>query len=84
MVFLRIVFLQEVRMLKSIIDAFQRGWLSGGIPWREEFVDKNLNPDAFLQLPNANELLQQYSSLNPQGKVIFLNTIYRQFPFLRK
>lgn len=69
--------------MKSIIKAIKDGWQSGGIQWREEFIKKNINPDSFLELPGAKDLLAQYLALQDQNKVIFLNTIYRKFPFLR-
>jgi len=67
----------------KIIKAAQNGWKSGGIQWREEFIEKGVDPDLFLKLPGAHQLLSQYVTLPPQSKVAFLNTIYRRYPFLR-
>lgn len=69
--------------MNKILKAFKDGWQHGGIGWRTEFVAKNINPDAFLRLPGAKELLRQYNELPSQKKTIFLNTLYRQYEFLR-
>ena len=59
------------------------GWQSGGIQWRAEFIDRGINPDAFAKLPGYEDLLTQYMALNKQGRVIFLNTLYREYEWLR-
>lgn len=74
-------------MLKAIWQAAKKGWISGGIKWREEFVEKDIDPDKFLDLPNnqGKEMLQQYLKLPPQEKVQFLNMTQRSrlFQFIK-
>lgn len=65
-------------MFRSILTAAKKGWISGGIQWREEFVAKDLDPDKFLALPEGNSLLNQYLALPPQGRVQFLNMLTRK------
>ena len=74
-------------MLKDIWTAAKKGWISGGIKWREEFVSKNIDPDKFLALPNRQgvEMIKQYLALTDQGKIQFLNMIVRSklYPFIK-
>lgn len=65
-------------MLKEIWIAAKKGWMSGGIKWREEFVEKGIDPDKFLTLPDSNDLLRQYLKLTSQSKVQFLNILTRK------
>ena len=65
-------------MLREIWMATKKGWMSGGIKWREEFVAKDIDPDKFLALPDGSNLLQQYLKLAPQAKVQFLNILTRR------
>ena len=64
-------------MLQKIWAATKKGWISGGIQWREEFVAKDIDPDKFLAIPEGEKQLAQYLALPPQGKVQFLNRITR-------
>lgn len=65
-------------MLKEIWIAAKKGWMSGGIKWREEFVEKGIDPDKFLTLPDSNDLLRRYLKLTSQSKVQFLNMLTRK------
>ena len=64
-------------MLQECLTAFKKGWISGGIQWREEFVAKDIDPDKFLAMPEGEKQIAQYLALPPQGKVQFLNRITR-------
>ena len=71
-------------MFREIFAAARKGWIVGGdIQWRQEFVDKNIHPDRFLDLPGAEGMLASYLRLPKQARVIFLNTLERRYTFLR-
>jgi len=74
-------------MLKEIFTAAKKGWISGGVKWREEFVAKDIDPDKFLALPNNQgiEMLQKYLLCTPQSKIQFLNMTVRSnlFKFIK-
>lgn len=75
--------MEEAPLSDKIVKALREGWQHGGIEWRKQFVDKGLNPDTFLELPNAEEMLTQYQQLPESAKTQFLNTLYRRYEFLR-
>jgi hypothetical protein len=74
-------------VLKEIFTAAKKSWISGGIKWREEFVEKDIDPDKFLTLPNNQgvEMLQKYLRCTPQSKIQFLNMTVRSnlFKFIK-
>jgi len=72
-----------INFFKKVWNATQDGWLHAGKEWRIEFVKRNINPDKFLELPNAKILLVQYFDLPENKKNIFLNTLNRNYPFLK-
>ncbi|MBW4533720.1 MAG: hypothetical protein KME09_07250 [Pleurocapsa minor HA4230-MV1] len=69
--------------MSKILDETKKGWIHGGIEWRKLMLEHNIHPDEFLKLPGAEDLIRQFLSLNTQGRVIFLNTLERKYPWLR-
>jgi hypothetical protein len=74
-------------MFKKIFEAAKKGWISGGVQWREEFVEKGIDPDKFIALPNNEgvKMIAQYLKLPKQGQVQFLNMTTRSklFQFVK-
>lgn len=69
--------------LNNIWTATKKGWDSAGVQWRKEFIEHGVHPDKFAELPNSQNLLDRYLTLDKQSKVQFLNTMQRNYKFLR-
>ena len=69
--------------IRQIVQETRKGWAGSGVSWRERATICNIDPDKFLALPNSDKMLSTLHSINPQGQIIFFNTIYRKYPFLR-
>lgn len=69
--------------VSHILQVTKKAWIHGGIQWRKEFLERGIQPDKFLELPNSKELLTRYAALDKQQRVMLLNTLHRRYPFLR-
>ena len=70
-------------MFKRIFRAMHRGWVCGGIKWREEFYDFKVDPIQFTKMTGFTTVLKHYLCLSKSEKAIFLNMIYRKYENLR-
>ena len=66
--------------MRKIIKAIKRGWVTGGIQWREEFYDSGLNPEKYSLLPEPElyKILVKYSKMSEQQRTMFRNIEYRK------
>lgn len=65
-------------IVKDFINGCIKGWKSGGIPWREQFVESGIDPDKFLKLVGKYEgrkIIARYWQLSPRAKIEFLNSL---------
>ncbi len=69
--------------IKKIINEGQKGWVHEDIPWRKTAVECGVDPNKFLTLENLKKEILRIIKLPKQSQILFFNTIYRKYEFLR-